>query len=254
MKISAAIITLNEEANLARCLESVRDVADEMVVVDAGSTDRTQDIAEQHGARVFVREWRSYSDQKNYAAGLADFDWILSLDADECLSPLLRQRLLDLKVSQPQFQAYAFPRLARYLGRWIRHSGWYPDRKVRLYDRTRAQWVGDFVHESLKVDGTVGTVEADLLHYTCNSISEHAERLDRYTTLAANELRARGKHAGMTSMLGASLAAFVKSYCLKLGFRDGRQGCLIAAFAAYYNFLKYAKLWELEHAPADETD
>jgi len=246
MNISATVITLNEEAHLARCLQSIQGIADEIVVVDSGSHDKTREIAESHGARFLVRPWANYSDQKNFASAQTTHEWILSLDADEYLSPSLREALLNLKQRPGTAAAYSFPRRAFYLGRWIDHSGWYPDYKTRLYQRGMARWVGEFVHERLVVDGTTLTIEADLLHHTCQSVSAHAQSLDRYTWLAAQDLHARGVRCSLTQLFGSSSGAFFKSYFLKLGFRDGIQGCLIACFAAYYNFLKYAKLWELE--------
>ena len=188
MNISATIITFNEEVHLAQCLESMRGIADELIVVDSGSLDRTQQIAESHGAKFFVRSWTNYSDQKNFASAQAAHEWILSVDADECLSSSLREELLELKQKQDTAVAYSFPRKAFYLGRWIDHSGWYPDYKTRLYKRGMAHWAGEFVHETLVVDGTTRRIEADLLHYTCRSVSAHAQSLDRYTSLAAQDL------------------------------------------------------------------
>jgi glycosyltransferase involved in cell wall biosynthesis len=246
MNISATIITLNEEQHLAQCLESVREIADEMIVVDCGSQDRTREIAMSHGASFLVRPWTNYSDQKNFAATQAAHDWILSLDADECLSPRLRAALLDLREKPGAAVAYSFPRRAFYLGRWIDHSGWYPDYKSRLYQREKARWVGEFVHEKLAVGGPTLIIEADLLHYTCQSLSDHVHSVERYTALAARDLYSRGKRCNLSRLLGSPMAAFLKTYLLEAGFKDGTQGCLIACFAAYYNFLKYAKLWELE--------
>jgi len=247
MNISATIITLNEETHLARCLESLRGVADEIIVVDSGSQDSTREIAESHGARFLVHPWTNYSDQKNFATTRAAHEWILSVDADECLSACLRDAILDLKQgSATAAVAYSFPRKALYLGRWISHSGWYPDYKTRLYRKEKAYWVGEFVHEKLAVDGETQRVEADLLHYSCQSVKDHAQSLDRYTSLAARDLHARGEHCSLSQVVGSPLAAFFRAYLLRAGFLDGFQGCLIACFAAYYNFLKYAKLWELE--------
>jgi glycosyltransferase involved in cell wall biosynthesis len=246
MKISAAIITFNEQEHLARCLESLHGVADELVIVDSGSSDRTLEIATQFGARSFVRQWTNYSDQKNYAASMASYDWILSVDADECISPALREALLSLKPTGTRFSAFEFSRKAFYLGRWICHSGWYPDFKRRLYFKTKARWEGAFVHESLVIEGPVGRLPGDLLHYTCESVSQHLSSLDRYTTLAARDLWSRGKRSRPLNGLLPAISAFLKAYALKQGFRDGAQGFLIACFASYYNFVKYAKLWELE--------
>ena len=246
MEISATIITLNEEMHLARCLESVRGIVDEIIVVDSGSQDRTREIAESHGVKFLIRPWTNYSDQKNFAAGEALHEWILSLDADECLSTRLRDAILELRQKPVTAAAYCFPRKAFYLGRWINHSGWYPDYKTRLYRKENARWVGEFVHERLVVDGNTRRVEADLLHYSCQSVKDHVQSLDRYTALAAQDLYAHGKHFHLSQLLGSAFSAFFKSYLLKGGLLDGSQGCLIACFAAYYNFLKYAKLWELQ--------
>src|ERR1044071_5906485 len=190
MKITATIITLNEERNIARAIESLR-CSDEILIVDSGSVDRTVELAEKLGARVVEAGWRGFAGQKNWAAEQASHDWILSLDADEALSEALEAEIWTLKKSGPEYDAYTMPRLARYLGRWILHSGWYPDRKIRLYNRGKAKWVGEFVHESVHVTGRVGHLESNILHFTCDSLSEHLRTLDRYTTLAAQELASR---------------------------------------------------------------
>src|SRR5450432_2451817 len=168
MKISATIITLNEERNIARAIESLR-CCDEVVVVDSGSTDRTIDIAAQLGARVIERPWDGYAAQKNFASTQASHDWIFSLDADEATTEALEAEILALKIAGPAADAYDMPRLAQYCDRWIRHGGWYPDRKPRLYHRERAAWTGKSVHESLSVRGSVGHLQSDILHFTCDS-------------------------------------------------------------------------------------
>jgi glycosyltransferase involved in cell wall biosynthesis len=240
VKISATIITLNEERNLARAIESLR-CADEIVVVDSGSTDRTVEIAEKLGARVLDSPWPGYAQQKNLAAERASHDWILSIDADESLSEALEGEIWQIKKCGPQYDAYTMPRLAQYLGRWIRHSGWYPDRKVRLYDRRKATWEGAFVHESLRVNGRVGHLESNLLHFTCNSLSEHLRTLDRYTTLAAEQLLAAGEKPTLARIILSPPWTFVETYFFKAGFLDGMEGLAIANMAAFYNFVKYAK-------------
>lgn len=240
MKISATIITHNEERNLPRAIESLR-CADEIVVVDSGSTDRTVQLAEKLGARVIDSPWPGYAKQKNFAAERAEHDWILSLDADESLSEALEAEIWRLKKTGPQHDAYTMPRLARYLGRWIRHSGWYPDRKIRLYHRAKGTWVGDFVHESLKVDGAIGHMEGNLLHFTCDSLSEHMKSLDRYTTLAAEQLVANKTEVTWARLLCEPPWTFLNTYVIKAGFLDGVEGLAIANMAALYNFLKYAK-------------
>ena len=240
MLISATVVTLNEERNIARAIASLKCV-DEIVVVDSGSTDRTREIAAALGARVIREPWRGYAAQKNFAACSASHDWILSLDADESLTPELAAEIAALKTSGARADGYSFPRLAQYIGRWIRHSGWYPDRKVRLYDRRKAGWMGEYVHESVRVDGTVRELQGDLLHFTCASLSEHLRTLDRYTTLAAQEVRTRGKPIRITRLTLDPAWTFVRSYILQRGFLDGPQGLAIAWMAALYTFLKYAK-------------
>jgi glycosyltransferase involved in cell wall biosynthesis len=240
MKISATIVTLNEERNIARAIESLK-CADEVLVVDSGSRDHTREIAERMGARVVEEPWRGYSGQKNYAAGRAAYDWILSIDADESLTPELAAEILAVKSDGPRFDGYSFPRLAFYLGRWIRHSGWYPDRKLRLYDRRKAEFAGDFVHESVRVNGPTGELRGDLLHFTCNSLSEHLRTLDRYTTLAANEVAARGKPIPLPKLALDPAWTFIRSYIVQRGFLDGPQGLAIGWMASLYTFLKYAK-------------
>lgn len=240
MRISATIITRNEERNLPRAIESLR-CCDEILVVDSGSTDRTVEIAERFGARVLEANWRGYAGQKNYASDQARHDWVLSLDADEALSEDLEGEIWALKKNGPTFDAYTVPRLAQYLGRWILHSGWYPDRKIRLFDRRKARWVGDYVHESVISEGRVGQLQGNLLHYTCQSLSEHMKTMNGYTTLAAEELAARGKRVSYRHLLLAPPWNFFKSYILQRGFLDGVEGLAIAYMASLYTFLKYAK-------------
>jgi glycosyltransferase involved in cell wall biosynthesis len=240
MKITATIITVNEERNIARAIESLR-CSDEILIVDSGSVDRTVELAEKLGARVVEAGWRGFAGQKNWAAEQASHDWILSLDADEALSEALEAEIWNLKKTGPRYDAYTMPRLARYLGRWILHSGWHPDRKVRLYHRQKARWVGDFVHESVHVEGRVGHLESNLLHFTCDSLSEHLKTLDRYTTLAAQELAARKLKVPLSRLILDPAWTFVKTYFFQLGFLDGLEGLTIAYMAAFYTFLKYAK-------------
>jgi glycosyltransferase involved in cell wall biosynthesis len=240
MKITATIITLNEERNIARAIESLR-CADEILIVDSGSVDRTVELAENLGARVLEAGWRGYAGQKNLATDQAAHDWILSLDADETLSEALEAEIWNVKKTGPEFDGYTMPRLARYLGRWIYHSGWYPDRKVRLYDRRKAKWVGDFVHESVEVQGRLGHLKGNLLHFTCDSLSEHVKTLDRYTTLAAQELVAQKVKVPLTKLIVDPAWTFVSTYFFKRGFMDGPEGLTIAQMAAFYVFLKYSK-------------
>lgn len=240
MKISATIITFNEERNVSRVIESLR-CCDEILVLDSGSNDRTVEIATKLGARVEEASWHGYAAQKNIAAELATYDWILSLDADESVSEALEAEIWHIKKSGPRFDGYTMPRLAQYLGRWILHSGWYPDRKVRLFNRKKAKWVGNFVHESVQVIGSVGHLKSNLLHFTCNSLSEHLRSMDGYTTLAAQEIAAREQGIALARLLLDPPWTFFRSYILKLGFLDGVEGLSIAYMAALYNFVKYAK-------------
>jgi glycosyltransferase involved in cell wall biosynthesis len=240
MKISAAIITFNEERNIARVIESLR-CCDEILVLDSGSNDRTVEIAGKLGARVEEASWHGYAAQKNIAAELAANDWVLSLDADESLSEALEAEIWHIKKTGARYYGYTMPRLAQYLGRWILHSGWYPDRKVRLFDRRKAQWVGEFVHESVKVDGPVGHLESNLLHFTCSSLSEHLRTMDTYTTLAAQEIVTRGKTISFPRLLLDPPWTIFRTYVVKLGFLDGMEGLTIAYMAGLYNFVKYAK-------------
>ncbi len=240
MKITATIITLNEERNIARAIESLR-CADEILIVDSGSTDRTVELAEKLGVRVMEAGWLGYAAQKNWAAEHASNDWILSLDADEALSEALEAEIWALKKTGPEFDVYTMPRLARYLGRWIYHSGWYPDRKIRLYHREKAKWIGDFVHESVHTKGRVGHLQSNILHFTCESLSEHVKTMDRYTTLAAQELAARKVKVSSWHLLMDPFWTFTKTYVLQRGFLDGPEGLTIAQMAAFYTFLKYSK-------------
>ncbi len=240
MKISATVITSNEERNLPRAIESLR-CCDEILVLDSGSTDRTVELAVKLGARVEEADWRGYAAQKNLAAEKASHHWILSLDADEALSEALEAEIWQLKKSGPDCDAYTVPRMAQYLGRWILHSGWYPDRKVRLYDRRKARWVGEYVHERVETSGRVGRLESSLLHFTCSSLSEHLKTMDRYTTLAAQELVARNERVRWRNLVLDPAWEFARTYVLRLGFLDGFEGLTIAHMAAVYTYLKYAK-------------
>ena len=250
MKLTATVITRNEERNLPRALASLR-LADEILVVDSGSTDQTVAIARQQGARVLKNPWTNFAEQKNLAAAQAAHDWILNLDADEALSPALEAEIRAWKETEPQAVAYRMPRKARYLGEWIRHSGWYPDPKVRLYRRDRARFVGA-LHETVRAEGPVGEMRGEILHYTCDSLADHVAQVNFFTTLAARELYTQaGNHHRRGWLLPAMVApplAFVRTYLLQQGFRDGYRGFLIAAMAGFYVFLKYAKLGVLAGA------
>ena len=244
--LSATIITFNEAGNIERAIRSVA-LADEVLVIDSGSTDGTQTIARQLGARVVEEPWRGYAGQKNFAAEQAAHDWILSIDADEEVSSRLAGEIAALMKAGPSAAGFDFPRLARYMGGWVRHSGWYPDRKIRLYDRRRGRWAGDYVHESVRMDGAEShaSLEGDLLHYTCDSLSQHLRTLDRYTSLAAQEVVARGKGVPLRRITLDPMWTLFRTLVIQRGFLDGTRGLTIAWMAALYTFLKYAKAREM---------
>ena len=239
--LSVCMITLNEEDNLPRALESIQGVADEVVVVDCESRDRTGEIAREHGARVITNAWTNFAEQKNIAAAAANNDWILVLDADEELSRELCDSLLAWKQTKPGFAVYEFARRAFYLGGWINHSGWYPDRQRRLYRRDAARFSG-IVHESLRFEGAPGRLYGDLLHYTIRSFSEHEEKVERYSALAAQQMCAAGKRSWRAAMWLATPWTWFNSYVLRLGFLDGYRGWLISRMAARSTWLKFKKL------------
>lgn len=239
--ISAVLITYNEETDLPRALASTAGVADEVIVVDSGSTDRTCEIARQAGARVLQRAFDQYDTQKNFAAAQAGHDWILALDADEALSPELRASLLAWKQREPQEIACQVATRSNYLGGWIKHSGWYPEYRIRFYRRDRAKWVGA-IHESVRAEGPVGKLEGDLLHYTMATIAEHYAKMENYTNRAAEDLYARGRRGWRGGMFVAAPWTLLQRFFLQLGFLDGYRGAIIAWTSARYVWMKYSKL------------
>jgi len=242
-KLTVTVITRNEAANIDACLESVA-WADEVLVVDCGSADGTADLARARGARVIVRDWPGYSAQKNFAASEAGHDWILSVDADERVTPDLAGTIRSELAADPAVAGFRIPRVTWHLGRWIRTTDWYPDYQLRLYDRRRARWKLRRVHESVEADGPVGQLRHDLQHYAYRDIAHHHETMDRYTTLAAEQMYEEGRRAGLTDLVLHPPAAFLRNYVLKGGIRDGAAGFIISSMNAYYVFLKFAKLWE----------
>jgi glycosyltransferase involved in cell wall biosynthesis len=242
--LSICIITFNEEHNLPRLLHSAQGLAEEIVVVDSGSTDRTAEIARSAGVRFHTRAWTNFGDQKNFAASLASQDWILLLDADEELSEELRQSVQLWKTKVPEFTVYEIARMTWFLGAWIRHSRWYPDWQRRLYDRRKAQFVGT-IHESIKFGGPIGRLGGDLLHYTARNLAEQLEKQETYSTLAAQSLYERGVRNWRTARWVAAPWAWVQYFVLGAGFLDGFRGFLIARLAAQTVWLKYTKLGAL---------
>ncbi|HYL84167.1 MAG TPA: glycosyltransferase family 2 protein [Candidatus Angelobacter sp.] len=242
--LSACIITFNEEQNLPRALASLAEVADEIVIVDSGSADRTEQIAREYGAVFLSRPWTNYAEQKNFAAESARNDWILSLDADEELSSPLKTSVLEWKKRPADLSVYEMARRAWYLGKWIRYSGWYPDFQRRLYRRDLAKFSG-IIHESLQFEGRPGRLRGDLLHYTVRSFDEHEEKVERYTALAAQRLYVEGKRSWRPAIWFAAPWSWFQNYFLRGGFLDGYQGAQIARMAARSVRLKYRKLGQL---------
>ena len=251
-QISATIVTRDEARNVTRALRSL-DCADECLVVDSGSTDDTPAIARSLGARVISQPWMGYAAQKNFATSCARHDWILNLDADEELDPAAQASIRKWKTSEPVADGYRLARRPYYLGRWILHSGWYPDFKVRLFNRNVAVWEGKYVHESVKVTGHVETMPGEILHYTCDTLKEHAERIELYTDLAAKEMLERGDTVSFLRRGFDPCWVFLHTYFLRLGVLDGHQGFLIAAMAARYVRRKYAKLASLRAAAINQA-
>jgi len=244
--ISATIITRNEERNIEDALRSLA-WADETVVVDCGSTDRTVEICRRYTDRVFHRGWSGFVDQKNYALDRARNDWVISLDADERLSSELTLEVRELSRHGFAHAGYRIPRVACLLNRWIRHGEWYPDRQLRLFDRRAGRWQGGRVHESVAVQGSIGALRGEIHHYTYRRISDYLERLETYTTLAAQDYFERGKKSSYARLLFNPFFTFLKGYVLKRGFLDGVPGLMVAAMGAVSVYFKYAKLYELQH-------
>ena len=239
--LSATIITRNEGRHIARAIRSLA-CADEVIVIDSDSTDETASIAQSLGARVILHAFEGFAAQKNFATRQARHDWILSLDADEELDARAQQAVVEWKASSPRAPGFRWARCARYLGRWIHHSGWYPDYKLRLFDRRRGRWEGAYVHESVVVDGPVETLPGEILHYTCDSLEEHRERIELYTDLAACEMFDRGQRAPVLTQWVTPPWVFLQTYLFRAGVLDGRQGFLIARMAARYVARKLKKL------------
>lgn len=244
-KLSVTIITLNEERNIRDALESVK-WADEIVVVDSGSTDRTVDICKEYTDRVFYNQWPGHIAQKNLAIDKASHQWILSIDADERVTSELAAEIKEV-LKGPKADAYSVPRHVFYLGRWINHSGWYPDRKIRLFRRDKGRWGGIDPHDTVIVSGEVKYLKRDLIHYSFRDISHHINTMNSFTSIASKEYVKLGKRFRYRDILFRPVFMFFKSYILKQGFRDGLPGIVIAVAAAYHVFIKYAKLWEIEN-------
>lgn len=258
MKITATIITFNEEANIRAACESV-SWANEILVVDSESTDGTREIAEACGARVITRAWPGFAEQKEFAASSATHEWIFSLDADERVSEALRHSIEDLLYTNEERLAdgYRIARRSFYMGRWIRGGGWYPNHQLRLYRRSKGEWKGAHIHESVKMkEGTrVETLSGDLLHYSIRDAEHHNRMIgERYAPLAARQMFEAGRRTSPLAIATAGTISFLRSFLLKGGFRDGLAGYAIARFAAHNAYLKHLLLWEMQNKRGAEKD
>jgi glycosyltransferase involved in cell wall biosynthesis len=250
LKITATIITFNEAENIRGACASVA-WADEILVVDSHSADATREIARRAGARVVAHDWPGFAKQKQFAADSASHEWVFSLDADERVSPELRAEVEALRAAPAERLAdgYRVPRRSFYMGRWIRGGGWYPDYQLRLYRRARGRWAGAYVHESVAMDegARVETLRGDLLHYSVRDAAHHHRMIgERYAPLAARQMFEAGRRTSPLRLALAAPAAFLRSYVLKAGFRDGLPGLAVASFAAHHAFLKHLLLWEMQ--------
>ncbi len=248
MKISASVIVYNEEANIRELCESIQWV-DEIVIVDSFSSDRTREIAAEFTDKIFEYEFKGYKDKHEFADSQTTGDWILWMDADERVTPELREEIESLKQRANLPEGFEMPRRTWFAGRWIKHSGWYPDYQMRLYRKDASYWGGVAPHETARVNGKVERLSGHILHYTKKDLSEYHRTVDSYTSLAAVALNDAGRVSSASKMFYSSIAGFLRSYIVKQGFRDGTQGLMIAMFTAYGVFLKYAKLWERNTKP-----
>lgn len=244
-KLSVTIITLNEEENIRPCLESVK-WADEIVVCDSGSSDKTLEVCREYTNRIYMDEWRGFGAHKNLCLDRAFYPWVLSLDADERVSIALRAEIEGILEGKGKFEGYFIPRRNYFLGKWVKHCGWYPDYTLRLFKKDKGRFKERSVHEAVDVNGPIGYLEEPLEHYTYQSISDFLKRLDRYSTLAAEEMARSGKRCRLSRLLLHPPFTFLKMFFLQKGFLEGHRGLLISILYSFYTFSKYAKLWELE--------
>ncbi len=244
-KLSAYIITLNEARNIERAIESVRWM-DEVVVLDSGSADGTQDMARKLGARVVTMDFKGFVEQKNAAMDLCTGDWLFNLDADEEVTPELREsieRVVD-EGEAANCTVWSVPRRTYYFGRWMKHCGWYPEWRPRLSKRGTARWQGEVLHETLADDCAAGKLAGDLKHRPYEDLGEHLETLARYTEIWANREAGHGRRASIIDLVFRPPVRFVKMYLIRLGFLDGLPGFIASVMGAYYVFLKHARLYE----------
>jgi len=249
-KISACIISFNEEHNIEDCLKSLEGIAEEIIIVDSLSTDRTVEIASRYTDRIYHQKFLGHVEQYSLAVSKAENDWVLILDCDERLSPELRSSILAIKeLLDEQQYFYRVSRKSFYIYRWLDHC-WYPDKKVRLYNKKRAQWGGINPHASVQVEeGRVTDLRGDLLHYTCNSISEHLQTIDKFSDISAREMIDRGKHVSLYDPLTHGIGAFIRLYVFKRGFLDGMAGFIVSVLSSMGTFVKYSKVLVHQRKP-----
>jgi len=244
--ISVVIITFNEEKNIERCLRAITDVADEIIVLDSLSTDRTKEICSQYKVTFIEQPFLGYVEQKNKALEYATYHHVLSLDADEVLSDELKKSILEVK-NNWQHDGYSFNRLTNYCGTWVRHCGWYPDRKLRLFDKRKGSWTGNTIHERYQLNDSSEPkhIAGDLLHYSYYTIDQHLDQIKKFTTMMAQVQFQKGKRPGFMKLVLNPLWCFIRQYIVRLGFLDGYHGLVICTLSAVANFIKYAKTRDL---------
>ncbi|VAX18016.1 hypothetical protein MNBD_NITROSPINAE04-1388 [hydrothermal vent metagenome] len=242
IKLSATVVTKNEEDKIADCLDSLSFV-DEIVVVDSGSDDQTVEIAKAKGGKVIYHKWDGYIEQKNFALQNVTGDWVLNLDADERVSAQLRDEILKA-LQNPKADGYDIPRRAYYINRWIRHCGWYPARKMRLFKRGKGRWGGENPHDKVFIKGKCENLKGDIYHLSFDDISDHINTIQNFTEIGADEKLAKGKKGVWFSIALRPPATFIKMYFLNLGFLDGAPGFIVSALSSYHVFCKYIKMWE----------
>jgi glycosyltransferase involved in cell wall biosynthesis len=252
MNLSVVVITRNEEACIEECLKSVR-WAREIVVVDAMSTDRTCEIARKYTPKVFSKPWEGYAPARRYAMSLARSEWVLSVDADEIVTPELRGEI-ETTLAGESGDGYLIPRKAFFLGRWISHCGWYPGYVLRLFRKEKAAVTPRMVHEGIRVQGRVGRLKNHILHYTYPTVGSYITRFSTYTSLSAQELYAEGKRFHLVDIVGRPGFQFIKMFFLKRGFLDGFPGFALCVLSGFHVFVKYLKLWEIEHRGHDRNN
>lgn len=244
IKISAVIITFNEEKNIERCIKSLTNIADEIVVVDSFSTDGTEEICKAHNVRFISHKFDGHIEQKNWARKQVAHNVVLSLDADEALNETLAASILELKGNW-QYDAYKMNRLTNYCGKWIKHTGWYPDTKVRLWNNKMGHWTGENPHDEFKLFDdkvTIGFLKGDLLHYSYHHPSDHDKQIEYFTNIAAKSFVEKGKKPFFMQAYLSSFLKFIKCYFIKLGFLDGKEGWIISKKSSYAAYLKYKKI------------